>query len=398
MVPNINPQSINHALITEFDHSRCELIHIFRQYKYVGISIDGVTIKSRKFLNIDIVNSTSDTLPFTYNFFEDNSFDTNTFVDKFCDLLIQMKGEGLHVAGVTSDGCAFQVKALSWRDEQSIQARDDHFSKILFVPCICHRLQNAMIALFKENGYYRELIEQARKAAIVLRKPWARVVIGSICPAYCATRWIYDYPLVKFLCKHFAQANHLLLRKDIELSPQIMLLIPLLEKIFNMIRIFEADDAPLACVVPEITNLLLSLQKQAHCSSCNDVTDIYLDAITIIRFKCLQTSNFIFHLAYVLTPTGRMMARDAIFQQTMTETESFDVAEAEFEDHMNCEELQSRYDSEANDEGDQDILETEEEDRETLFPEEMADASFNMHEHPDPSERPLHLEAEEGLE
>jgi hypothetical protein len=72
----MNPLALNQALAALCARSRAELLGIFGQYKYVGVSIDGVTIKYRKFLNIDIVNPISDTLPFTYDFFQDNTFDT----------------------------------------------------------------------------------------------------------------------------------------------------------------------------------------------------------------------------------------------------------------------------------------------------------------------------------
>jgi hypothetical protein len=54
--------------------TRSELISIFGKYPYVGLSIHRVTIKSRKLLNIDVVNLVSDTLTFTYDFLEDRIF------------------------------------------------------------------------------------------------------------------------------------------------------------------------------------------------------------------------------------------------------------------------------------------------------------------------------------
>jgi hypothetical protein len=83
MIPIMNPLAINQALNILYARSRAELVSIFDQYKYVGVSIDGMMIKSWKFLNIDIVNQISDTLPFTYDFFQDNVLDTADFVDGF---------------------------------------------------------------------------------------------------------------------------------------------------------------------------------------------------------------------------------------------------------------------------------------------------------------------------
>jgi hypothetical protein len=138
------------------------------------------------------VNAVSDTLPFPYAFVQDNTLGTVRFVDGFAEFLVRMQTDGLNVSGVTSDGGSFQVKALNWRDPESIQAQREQFSKLLFIPCICQTLQNATIALSKENAHHRHLIEQARAAAVYLRPSEPRAEIGGIWPAHCATRWIYD--------------------------------------------------------------------------------------------------------------------------------------------------------------------------------------------------------------
>jgi hypothetical protein len=91
--------------------SRKELLGTFSQYKYIGLSIDGVAISTRKFLNVDIVNPVSRTCPFTYDFLTTSDMDTPTFVRLFHTMLGQMRDDGLCVGGVTSDGCAFQKKS-----------------------------------------------------------------------------------------------------------------------------------------------------------------------------------------------------------------------------------------------------------------------------------------------
>jgi hypothetical protein len=129
-----------------------------------------------------------------------------------------------------------------------------------------------MSTLFKEKAHYCTLIEQARRAAVFLRKAGARA------------------------------------REELEPSPQIKLLIRLLERIFDTMRIFEADDAPLACVVPEIWDSSSYLERHVTRSGCADAVTIHRDAIAIIRRKCLSKVNSIFHLAYVLTPAGGTLA------------------------------------------------------------------------------------------
>jgi hypothetical protein len=56
----------------------------------------------------------------------------------------------------------------------------------------------------------------------------------------------------------------------------------LLQKVFDTMRVFEADDGPIACVVPEMADLLSFLERQADWTGDVDVAEIYLDAIAII--------------------------------------------------------------------------------------------------------------------
>jgi hypothetical protein len=169
-----------------------------------------------------------------------------------------------------------------------------------------------MITLFNENTYYRACIEQAHRATVFLRKPETHTEIRGICPGNEAIHWIYDYPLVRFLCNSYEQATDFLAGEELELFPQIKLLISLLEKIFDTMRVYKIDNAPFACVVPEIADLSSYLEWHACCPGCADAKDIYVDVIAIVRCKCLSTVNSIFHFAYVLTQTGQILAREAL--------------------------------------------------------------------------------------
>jgi hypothetical protein len=68
-IPRWNPELIRKALESIHQEMRSELISIFREYPDVRLSIDGVTIKSRSSLKIDLVNPVPGTLPLTHPFF-----------------------------------------------------------------------------------------------------------------------------------------------------------------------------------------------------------------------------------------------------------------------------------------------------------------------------------------
>jgi hypothetical protein len=299
--------------------SRKELLGTFSQCKYIGLSIDGVAISTRKFLNVDIVNPVSRTCPFTHDFLTTSDLETPTFVNLFRTMLREMKDDGLCVGAVTSDGCAFQKKALNWKDPESIQARDPELSRLLFVPCICHRMQNAMTDLFRSNFRYGARIRWARDIAVFLRKPANREALDAGCPAHCATRLIYDYPLVRFIFNHRETVHHLVEETERQTLEEVAILIPLLEKVFLLVRNLEADHADCAQVYPKIKELVTYLQRHASTMDRSDWQAMYQECASVILRRTLENSQNLFHLAYVLTSDGRNDVRHAAIHEITEE-------------------------------------------------------------------------------
>jgi hypothetical protein len=147
-----------------------------------------------------------------------------------------MLSENLTVAAVTSDGYSFQCKALRWSDPNSLQSLFPEFTRILFVPCICHRVQNAMVYLHNRHLRYATIINQAREAVVILRKPRNREVLGSVCPRHYPKRWVYDYVIARVIFNRFEYTGVLLADEALDLDEDVILLVPLLEKLFLTLR------------------------------------------------------------------------------------------------------------------------------------------------------------------
>jgi hypothetical protein len=162
-------------------------------------------------------------------------------------------------------------------------------------------------------------------------------------------------------------------------------------------RGLEANDAPLACLAVKIADLSSYLERHAHGPGWAEVSDIYHDAIVIIRGKCSSTANSIFHLASVHTAARRILARDTLLQGMAIEVKFPNLAEAEFDEQMACEGLVSLHDPPLLEDNGHDILEVEEEDGETITPERIFETDRYTTQYIATSGRPLHLEAESGL-
>jgi hypothetical protein len=314
LVPSCDRARLSLALQHVNKRERAVLIEIFQEYHYVGLSIDGVSIKKRRFLNIDVVCAISNTLPFTYDFLLRNSFTTLAFVRELAAVLNRMIVDGLRVCGITSDGCPWQMAALDWRHRNSIQSRYPEYAKLLCVSCACHRLQLAITDLFKSDETYRYVINQVHDVANLLRKQRAEERLNAICPTHCPTRWAYDFRILGFIVERFVLVREIV-DPDISLDEEICDFLPLLEGAFRTIGEFEADDAPLSCVYPSVQQLVHFLDEQSAEKSPR-VRAAYTTFARLLRFRLLETTNNIFQLAYALSPKGR----DELRQEQMQET------------------------------------------------------------------------------
>jgi hypothetical protein len=313
-VPSCDRARLSIALQHVNTRGRGELLAIFKQYHYVGLSIDGVSIKRRKFLNIDVVCALSDTLPFTYDFLMHNSFTTAAFVRRLAEMLRRLNDDGLRVCGITTDGCRWQMNALDWRNRKSIQSRYPRFAKLLRVPCACHRLQLALTDLFKRNAVYHDVIEQVHAVAKILRIPSIEERLDKLCPAHCPTRWAYDFYIVGYIVERFALVRDMVADR-MELDERIPCFLPLLEGAFRTIGEFEADDAPLSCVYPGARHLEHFLDTQSADMS-EEIRGAYKLFARRLRARLLETCGCLFQLAYALSPKGREDLRREQLEQT----------------------------------------------------------------------------------
>jgi hypothetical protein len=198
-LPRLTPSLLRRAVWAVASETRSAVISIFREFPFVGLSIDGVTVNSRHFLNIDVVHPFARIPPFTFDFLSENTFTTQVFTEQFVCILRAISESHLTVGGVVSDGCTFQKKALNWRDHESLQAQHPAYERIIFIPCICHLVQTSLRFLYAHNHQYRERIDELRSIAVILRKPRYRARVGATCPAHCPTRWIYDWEIMRFI-------------------------------------------------------------------------------------------------------------------------------------------------------------------------------------------------------
>jgi hypothetical protein len=122
--------------------------------------------------------------------------------DLIVDKLAHLDENGLHVSAITCDGASYQVKALDFNDASSIQATQPLFSKLLFIPWLYHRVNNACHCLYRTCQPFKRLIQQLRELDNFCWKPVQRQLPQCSCPQLIKTRWLYEHRILLFVIEH----------------------------------------------------------------------------------------------------------------------------------------------------------------------------------------------------
>jgi hypothetical protein len=104
----------------------------------------------------------------------------------------------------------------------------------------------------------------------------------------------------------------------------------------------EKDDTSLAAVYPAIRSVLQFFEIGESGIKTQDLKEMYRHSKNVIKKRTPDTVDYIFQLAYVLTPQGREDARHSLNGESMTNEEHSEVMkemEEELEDFRRAESL-----------------------------------------------------------
>ena len=101
---------------------------------------------------------------------------------------------------MSHDGNRAQKKAFSYEWGLSLRFKDDFLKRIIYIPCICHRLDNAYKYHASHDETLKNIVENIKSYPRILNDHIEE--IGAKCPLAVSTRWIYDFDILNFIIKH----------------------------------------------------------------------------------------------------------------------------------------------------------------------------------------------------
>ena len=194
--PDVMKQEIEKAGDEAFEIMRKEL----EKYGFVNVMIDAATI-----LNMRIVHSTINSpfsglapVPFRSVPKIGQEWCEKDYMTEVETALACLQDTGLTPVSICHDRLACQDSAVKHVLAQ-LGAQNPVYSLIVDVPCLNHMLHNCLINAKNRVSCLRGVIGRISDLAKELRKPEAIMVIGSRCPLYPETRWLYIVDTISFI-------------------------------------------------------------------------------------------------------------------------------------------------------------------------------------------------------
>jgi hypothetical protein len=309
---------------------RARLIHIANDHRqeqekrlsgspFTAMTMDGGQVGVLKFFVMNLVASPLRCC-FTGSITKVQNLNHNSLRELLTQEIVDLETRGIKISAVICDGATFQTKALNFDDSHSIQFQNPDnvlLTRLLFIPCLCHRLNNAYHCLFRECLDFRNFIISLRALGKFCRRSDQRNILGRACPQFIETRWLYDQRILQFVLAH-AEAINTCQDPECNVTDRYHQLAPLLNTFKTLVAELESSFIPFGRAYAHITSALEILARSAREAATEDISEIYTRAISVIQLYTLDSTHDLIQLAHVLTPRGCECARKQLMREIGT--------------------------------------------------------------------------------
>lgn len=220
-------------------------------------------------------------------------------IPKGLDLIEKFK---VKVSTVVVDGNTAQLKAFKESYHNSLRHLDnDMIKKLIVVPCLCHRINNAYKFVVLHDNNFNKLVTSIRNIAKVLND--SDCTFTNKCPTFIETRWIYDYDIIRYFKKHINEINQYLQSQNHPLITEDMIdLENMLMILKKLTLIFEDANQPLSSAY-KIIESAIDAMKEVSTLSKNP--NFYREMhVSLKNYTISSKEGNLWLLSYILTPKG----------------------------------------------------------------------------------------------
>lgn len=209
-----------------------QIMENFAKAVYISVAIDEGSTFGIKNLDFNIENPLLKFKPFPAQELTINDQTAKGYTEMILNGLSAIKLYKVNIASCICDGNKAQKKAFSFAWTESLRFKDSWLKGIIFIPCLCHRIDNGYKYHVTHDPALKEIIERIKSYPAILNEH--RNEIGAKCPPPVSTRWLYDFDIIAFILKHKDKAH-----KYVELNESEMNLYKVLLVFKSLLKIFE---------------------------------------------------------------------------------------------------------------------------------------------------------------
>ena len=267
----------------------------FKILPYCTIAIDEGKDSLKKNLDFIIENPNSRMEPYPYFTLE---IEDET-AEGYLPLLNQGLGDaelyGIKVGCVIADGNKAQKKCFSKTWERSLRFTATHpfIKQIIFIPCLCHKTNNALVHAFKNDDQIATAIKELRSFGKMCLEH--EDDIKAKAPCHITTRWVYDFKIADFIRTHRARIMLFTI-----IPESIELLYPNLLIYHCIVAKFESTSMMLCQAYPLLKNALEAFDELIEKE--NPFARQFADSLRLKTLNCDEGGVWL--LSYLLTRKG----------------------------------------------------------------------------------------------
>ena len=203
---------------------------------------------------------------------------------------------GIRIACIVADGNKAQKKCFStkWEGSLRFKATHDFIKALIFIPCLCHKINNAIIHAFKADEAVQNALKELRQLSKMCSEH--QDDLKAKAPHHITTRWVYDFLLINFIRTHQGR-----IKVFTTIDESIAPLFPNLLIFHHLVSCFESTSTLLCEAYPLLMKAFKAFEEleEAH----NPYAAQFSSSLDFKTFKCEEGGVWL--LAYLLTRKGQ---------------------------------------------------------------------------------------------
>lgn len=322
MLDPISEQKVADSMIQVAENEFDNKIQKFQKKSYCVLLCDAGTVLKLHCLHFVIALYDDPINIMLFDTFDGEEFNSEFYSNCFQKVIEKALSLNIHICSITTDNLRAQING--WNTY--ITTTDSPYLQAMYrVPCFDHMINLVFKDIIKRSELFSKAINKTLQILKEIRKPECVEFIGSKCPTYSPTRWLYIVDILLFILNKrndissFIEIGNILndttdsiIGSDIEFLYKVLILF----KIYSLI--VEKKDFQIFNIVPLSRELITCLRKLYDDTDNNQ----YKEAIDIVdasfraRIICNGYNETI--TAYALSSYGRAELRKK-YENVMTQ-------------------------------------------------------------------------------